>query len=171
MAGSGDGFIENYGYVPFLYFQWFILCLQVYMIVNYKYVNDMMDTFFDREDRTKQNIKKIILSIPLLLIVYYDIMYSSFSLKNLGFDPKYNDKLKQILNIFGSYAIIHIFAQDTDLKTAILQNELVQVHLLFVLFSIGMAYSITQNRSQSIIALILFYHLKYVISENRLIKS
>lgn len=99
-------------------------------------------------------------------MVYYDVRYSSFSFKNMGVDPTYNDTIKQLLNILGSYAIIHIFAQDTGLKTAILQTGFVQTQALFIIMSVGMAYSITQNRSQSVLALILFYHLKYVISQN-----
>lgn len=158
---SDQKLIENYGYVPFFGFQWFILALQIYMINDYKKVNDFMDKYI--HDR---NIKNIILTLPFLSMVYYDIRYSSFSLKNMGFNPSYNDSLKQILNILGSYAIIHIFSQDTGLKTAITQIGILQTHILFIFTSIGMAYSITQNRSQSILALILYYHLKYVIGKN-----
>ena len=108
----------------------------------------------------------MILSIPLLLMIYYDIRYSSFSFKNLGFDPAYNNTIKQVLNILGSYAIIHIFAEDTGLKTTNLQTNFLQSHTLFIFISVGMSYSITQNRSQSILALLSFYHLKFVISQN-----
>lgn len=163
---SDQKLIENYGYVPFYAFQWIILGLQVYIIYNYKYVNDTLDQYFDPNDFYKQQLKKIVLTIPFLLMVYYDVKYSSFSFKNMGVDPAYNDTIKQVLNILGSYAIIHIFAQDTGLKTAILQTSFVQSQTLFIIMSVGMAYSITQNRSQSILALILFYHLKYVISQN-----
>lgn len=160
--------IENYGYVPFMYFQYIVLALQVYIIYNYRQVNDFMDKYFDPADQKQQTIKKFILSIPFFSMVYYDIRYSSFSLKNLGVPPSYNDTIKQILNIVGSYAIIHVFAQDTGLKTSILQVDYLQTHLLFSIISIGMAFSITQNRSQSILALILFYHLRYVIGKNTL---
>jgi hypothetical protein len=163
---SDQKLIENYGYVPFFGFQWAILALQIYMINNYEQVNIFMDRYFDPNDTNKQNLKKLILTIPFLSMVYYDIRYSSFSLKNMGFNPAYNDSLKQILNILGSYAIIHIFAQDTGLKSSILQVGFIQAHALFIFMSIGMAYSITQNRSQSILALILYYHLKYVIGIN-----
>jgi hypothetical protein len=84
----------------------------------------------------------------------------------MGFNPAYNDTIKQILNILGSYAIIHIFAQDTGVKTSLVQVGILQSHLLFIIASIGMAFSITQNRSQSILALIFYYHLKYVIGQN-----
>jgi hypothetical protein len=162
---SDPNLIENYGYVPFYSFQYVILGLQFYMIYNYKYVNELMDKYIGTNDSQKQ-LKKIILSIPLLLIIYYDIRYSSFSFKNLGVNPAYNSTIKQILYISGSYGIIQVLAQDAGIKTAIVQENLVQKHILFALMSIGMAFSLTQNRSHSIIALILYYHLKYVISEN-----
>lgn len=157
--------IENYGYVPFYYFQYVILGLQFYMIINYKYINDLMDKYIGTNYSQKQ-LKRIILSIPLLLIIYYDIRYSSFSFKNLGVNPGYNDTIKQILYIFGSYGIIQILAQDAGITTPIVQEKLIQAHFIFIFVSIGMAFSLTQNRSQSIIALMIYYHLKYVISED-----
>jgi hypothetical protein len=163
---SEQKLIANYGYVPFWGFQWVILILEIYMINNYEQVNDFFDRFFDKDNEYMQNIKKIILSIPFMLMVYYDVFYSSFSFKNMGFNPAYNDLIKQILNILGSYAIIQIFSQDTGMKTSILQIGIIQTHLLFILSSVGMAFSITQNRSQSILALILYYHVKYVIGKN-----
>jgi hypothetical protein len=163
---SDQKLIENYGYVPFVGFQYAILLFQIYMINNYKQINNFLDKFFNKNNAIMQNIKKVILSIPFILIVYYDIRYASFSFKNLGIDPSYNDLIKQILNILGSYALIHIFAQDTGLKTTTLQSGILQSHLLFIIASVGMAFSVTQNRSQSIIALIFYYHLKYVIAQN-----
>lgn len=167
---SEQKLIENYGYVPFFGFQYAVLFLQIYMINNYQQVNNLMDKLldiiFNKNNKYRENIKKIILSIPFMSITYYDIRYSSFSFKNMGFNPAYNDTLKQILNILGSYAIIHIYAQDTGLKTSVLQVGILQSHLLFIITSIGMAFSITQNRSQSILALVFYYHLKYVIGQN-----
>jgi hypothetical protein len=167
---SEQKLIENYGYVPFWGFQYAILLLEIYMINNYKQVNNfidkLLDIIFNKDNEYRENIKKIILSIPFVLTVYYDIRYSSFSFKNMGFNPAYNDTIKQILNILGSYAIIHIFAQDTGVKTSLVQVGILQSHLLFIIASIGMAFSITQNRSQSILALIFYYHLKYVIGQN-----
>lgn len=159
--------IQNYGYVPFSYFQYIILALQIYMIYNYQKVNEFMDKYITSNEQHYLVLKKIILSIPLILIVYYDIRYSSFSLKNLGFNPSYNDPLNQVLYILGSYAIIQLLAQDTGIKTGILQRDTVQTYILFTLIAIGMAYSVTGNRSQSMIAVLLYYHLKYVVSNNQ----
>ena len=87
-------------------------------------------------------------------------------IENYGYVPFFGFQYAVLLNILGSYAIIHIFAQDTGLKTSLLQTGILQSHLLFIIASIGMAFSITQNRSQSILALIFYYHLKYVIAQN-----
>jgi hypothetical protein len=112
-------------------------------------------------------IKYTLFSIPLLIIVFYDVQYSSFSLKNLGLPVKYNDKVNYLLQILGSYGIIQILAQDSGLKTGEIQRDTVQHHWLFSLMALGMAYSVTSNRSQSMIAVLMYYHLKYAISNNR----
>ncbi|NBU34042.1 hypothetical protein EB118_07240 [bacterium] len=161
------GLIQNYGYVPFKYFQYVVLGLQIWMIQNYKAVNDYIDSYIDTKNTNHIYAKQVLLTLPLVSMIYYDIRYSSFSLKNLGFPPQYNDALKQILNIMGSYALIQVFSSDTGFKSSILQVEMLQTHLLFIIISIGMAYSVTQNRSQSILALIMFYHFKYVIGQNK----
>ena len=158
--------IENYGYVPFYYFQYVILALQIFLTINYKNINNLLDKYIVNDIYLLKQIKRIILSIPLLLIIYYDIRYSSFSFKNLGVNPDYNNTIKQILYICGSYGIIQILAQDAGITTPIVQEKLVQAHFIFIFVSVGMAFSLTQNRSQSIIALMIYYHLKYVISED-----
>lgn len=158
--------IINYGYVPFMYFQYIMLALEIYMIVNYKKVNEWIDKYITSDKSNSFFIKKLILSIPLILITYYDIRYSSFSLKNLGLNPLYNDPLNQILFILGSYAIIQVLAQDSGIKTGLLQRDTVQLNILFAIIAVGMAYSVTRNRSQSIIAVLLYYHFKYIISNN-----
>lgn len=164
---ADKGFIQNYGFVPFKYFQYTVLLFQIWMIRNYRTVNTFIDKYLDPLKENSKYIKQFILTVPLLSMIYYDIRYSSFSLKNLGVPPKYNDTIKQVLNILGSYALIQIFSSDTGFKSSALQVEMLQTHILFVVISIGMAYSLTQNRSQSIIALIMFYHYKYVIGQNQ----
>lgn len=157
--------ISNYGYVPFQFFQYVILGLQIYMVYNHKKVNEFLDKYIE-DTKFLIFVKKLILSIPLLLVVYYDIRYSSFSFKNLGINPAYNDSINQVLYILGSYAIIQVLAQDSGIKTGVLQRDTVQMHILFTVIAVGMAYSVTKNRSQSLIAILLYYHLKYIVSNN-----
>lgn len=156
--------IANYGYVPFNYFQYIVLAIQLYMIYNHEWVNQQIDKYIPESNKLA---RYIILSIPLLLIVYYDIFYSSFSLRNLGINPSYNDPINQVLFILGSYAIIQVLAQDTGIKTGSLQRDTIQMKILFGIIAVGMAYSVTKNRSQSMIAVLLYFHLKYVISNNQ----
>lgn len=160
--------IKNYGTVPFPYFQHAILILEVFFITYAvsikKYLHDFCTKYLgDQEYYTY--IYKCILSIPILSIIYYDVRYSSFSLKNIGLPLQYNSFVNQILWIFGGYGIIQVLAQDSGLKTGIDQRDLIQYTLIFFFLGIGMAYSITQNRSQSMIAMFLYLHLKYVVSD------
>ena len=170
---TDQNLIQHYGYVPFYLFQYVIIGLQIFLIINYKYINKLIDKYIDEyfinyvnNKNLLQQLKRIILSIPLLLIIYYDIRYSSFSLNNLGINSTYNDPINQLLYIAGSYGIIQVLAQDAGIRTPVIQENLVQQHFSFVLISIGMAYSLTKNRSHSYIAIMVYYHLKYLISEN-----
>jgi len=108
-----------------------------------------------------------LVSIPLFLMTYLDIMYDAYSLRNLGVPNKYNDRINYLLNLLGSYGMIQILAQDSGLKTGEIQRNTVQQSLLFSLIAIGMAFSVTNNRSQAMIAVLYYYHLKYVISNNK----
>lgn len=158
--------IPKYGYVPFKNFQYVMIGIQLLMIFFHKHLNTFLDTYLFNSTYYEQTLKKILLTIPLMSIAYFDIFYSSFSFKNLGLYSKYNDKLDALFWILGSYAIIHVLAQDTGIKLGLDQRASVQTHLMFILISFSMAYSLTTNRSQSLIALLLYYHIKYVISNN-----
>jgi hypothetical protein len=109
---------------------------------------------------------KFILSIPMFSIIYYDIRYSSFSFTNIGVPDQLGSVINQLLWILGAYGIIQVLAQDSGLRTGTDQRDLVQYTLIFFFVGTGMAYSITQNRSQSMIAMFLYLHLKYIISDN-----
>jgi hypothetical protein len=159
------GLVADYGFVPFPHFQAAILAAQLALVRYHKQVNAYIDARLPKHPAWAA-VKKLALSIPLLLIAYYDIRYSSFSLKNLGVPPAYNAHLNQVLFILGSYGIIQVLAQDSGIRTGVSQRDSVQSYVLFSLIAVGMAYSITQNRSQSMIALLLYFHLKYVISDN-----
>ena len=145
------------------YFQYTLLVMQLMLIYFHKQINHK----FDKLEMNAPLIKYTLFSIPLLIIVFYDVQFSSFSLKNLGLPIKYNNQLNYVLQILGSYGIIQILAQDSGLKTGELQRDTVQHHWLFSIMALGMAYSVTSNRSQSMIAVLMYYHLKYVISNNK----
>jgi len=160
--------IRDYGSVPFPYFQQFILILELGLLINAIPIKTNIRTFCVKYFGKKEYptyIYKLILSIPLFLIIYYDVRYSSFSLTNIGIPDLYGRFINQLLWILGAYGIIQVLAQDSGLRTGIDQRDLVQSHFIFFFLGIGMAYSITQNRSQSIIAMLLYFHLKYIVSD------
>ena len=160
--------IKNYNFVPFPYFQQLILILQIVLIICANRIKKYLEGFCRKYIGTHEYYSyayKIILSIPLLLIIYFDIRYSSFALNNIGLPVRYNQYVNQTLWILGAYGIIQVLAQDSGLKTGIDQRDIVQQTFIFFFLGIGMAYSITQNRSQSIIAMFLYLHLKYVVSD------
>lgn len=161
------GKIVNYGYVPFPYFQWVVYGIQFLMLVFHKRINRAFDEHVNPEKKRWINfLKKVVYTLPILTIAYYDIRYSSFSFKNLGIPPEYNDRINQIFFILGSYGVIQVLAQDSGLKTGLYQRETVQTHIWFAFMAVGMAFSLTNNRSQSVLAMILYFHMKYVISDN-----
>ena len=71
-----------------------------------------------------------------------------------------------ILRILGAYGIIQILAQDMGLKTGYVQRELVQSKIIqFLIFS-GTAFALTNDISQAIIGTLLYFILKYSVSNN-----
>lgn len=161
-------FIQNYGYVPFPFFQQFIIILEIMLIKYAVPIKNSLEDFCEKylgKEEYYSYIYKFLLSIPLLLMIYYDTWYSSFSLKNMGIPSEQNRKINQILFILGSYGIIQVLAQDTGQRTGIDQRDLIQTSIIFAFLCIGQAYSITSNRSQSIIAMFLYFHLRWVISD------
>jgi hypothetical protein len=186
MSNLANYKLTNYGYVPFWGFQYFIILLITLSIVFYRQINSFLDNLFGNVNE-KQNIdsketiylesennynnvlKFIILSIPMLLYIYYDTRYASFSLYNLGIRSQETQRiLNYLLLVLGSYGIIQVLSQDFGLKTGEVQRDIWHNYqpLTFLLY-VGTAYAFSGNRSQSIFAGFLYFHLKYVISNNK----
>jgi hypothetical protein len=76
--------------------------------------------------------------------------------------------IRNTMKVIGSYGIIVVFAQDIGLRTGCKQalfshNLLVQ----FFMFT-AVAYSVTDDFFQSISGTVIYFVLKYVLSQNRL---
>jgi len=180
-----ENFIENYNYVPFKYFKHLILFLIILIIVKYNTINsyinkflnikyeeneehhiEKLDSFFDIFK--KHGLKIFILFLPVIMLIYYDINYSSFSIKNLGVNKVIsNSKFNYLLRVFGAYGIIQILAQDLGLKTGYLQREITQSKPIQFLLFFGTAYAITNDRSEAFIGAIIYFILKYGVSNNK----
>ena len=139
-----------------------LLCIQICLIIFHKPVNMFLD-----DNQTPTTMKYLLLSLPLFAIIYADVMNSLFSFKNLGIPVSMNKKMNSVLSILGAYGVIQILAQDTGLKTGVIQRDTVQSGILFAFIALGMGYITSDNRSFSMIATLMYFHMKYVISDNK----
>ena len=161
--------IKNYGWVPFPYFQHVFFALLIFSLYNWEKIDKKMDKHIYKPIQNKFKNETITLStkifvslIPIMIMLYLDIRYSSFSMNSLGITNYVpNHLIDTILRLFGGYCIIQVAAQDVGVKTGAIQADFVKQPLLqFLMFS-GIAFSLTQNRSMSIIAALTYFQLKF----------
>ena len=140
-----------------------LFILVLYVIVDHKRIHST----FDSREISSIFIRSFILSIPLISIIFLDIKYGMFSLRNLGIPKSWNTPLNKLMKTAGAYGMVQILAQDSGLKTGTIQRDTVQSVLYFAPVAAGMAFTICDNRSQAFISVLLYYHLKYAISNNK----
>ena len=166
------------------YIQLFLIIFIFFSIINHKYVNEQLHKSIGKPDVKGEEIvvEKIdgldtvlkehgvkigLFLTPLIILIYSDMKYPQFFMKKLGLGKIVDIKnINYILKILGAYGIIQILAQDMGLKTGYVQRELVQSKIIqFLIFS-GTAFALTNNISQSIIGTLLYFILKYSVSNN-----
>ena len=125
--------IPNYGWVPFPYFQHVLIIVILISFSNYKIINEKMNKHIYSKIKNKKinYYSKLIISlIPVLIILFLDLKFSSFSMKNLGvtkFIP--NDIINSLFKLFGAYCLIQVAAQDFGIKTGETQGEFFKIPL------------------------------------------
>jgi len=161
--------IPDYGWVPFPYFQHVLIVVLSISFMNYKAINEKLDKHVYNKMKNKKmsNYSKLIFLIPILVILFLDIKYSSFSMKNLGITTYIsNDIINNLLKLFGAYGLIQVAAQDFGNKTGDIQADFFKIPFLQFLIYVGIAFSLTQNRSMAIIGALLYFQMKFFVSEN-----
>ena len=160
--------IPNYGWVPFQYFQHVLIILLLYCYSNYKKVNEKLDKgIYSKIKNEKMNyLSKIIIPlIPVFIILYLDLTYSSFSMSNLGVTSYIsNEKFNSLLKLVGGYCIIQVAAQDVGVKTGSVQADFVKLPIFQFFMYVGVAFALTQNRSMAIIAALLYFQMRFFVS-------
>ena len=164
-----DETIKDYGYVPFKNFQYVILFLIILSFIFKDYIVDKLNTHvYSKLDKYIKNetLKTIIIStiaiVPTIIIMYYDLRYSSFSLNNLKVTKIISDKMvNNILRLMGAYVIIQVAAQDLGVRTGNIQSDFTKLSVMQYFLYVGGAYALTQDRSLAIIAGLLYFQLKY----------
>ena len=164
-----DSFIPNFGYVPFKYFQYiYLLFILVSFIFKdflyenlYKQIYDKIDLYIENNN-ARTFIKSFIALLPILPIIYYDLVYKSFALHNLGINSvKHNRYVNTSLRLFGSYVIIQVAAQDLGVKTGTVQSDFIKLSFMQAVLYVGCAFAITQDRSEAFLAALVYFQLKY----------
>ncbi len=164
-----DSFIPNFGYVPCKYFQYiyliFVLSSFIYkdfLYENvYKKIYNKIDLHIENNN-VRAFIKSFIALLPILPIIYYDFIYKSFSIQNLGIKSiKNNRYINTMLRLFGSYVIIQVAAQDLGVKTGTVQSDFIKLSFMQAILYVGCAFAITQDRSEAFLAALIYFQLKY----------
>ena len=162
--------IPNYGWVPFPYFQHVLIILLLICYGNYKKINQKMNKHVYSKIKNKKinYYSKIIISlIPIFIMLFLDIKFSSFSMKNLGVTKFISsDNIYSLFKLFGAYCLIQVAAQDFGVKTGEVQGEFFKIPVLQFFLYAGVSFALTQNRSMAIIAAFLYFQMKFFVSEN-----
>mgnify|MGYP001277423812 CR=1 FL=1 len=110
-------------------------------------------------------VVQFICVILFIFVIYIDnytnLLYSSkLGLKQLASNKIFN----YILKVLGAYGLIQVFSQDIGIPTGNLQMKLTHhpIFKLILLFSTG--FSLTGDRSESLIATILYFYLRNILS-------
>lgn len=140
---------------------------QIFIFFNFKDDNTKMK--YENIPSLRKIISKhweklLLFFTPVLIIAYFEYNYKILSFKKIGLS---NELVNYILRILGAYGIIQILAQDTGLKTGIVQKKIVQTKLVQFLLFLGIAYSVTDQRNTSLIAVIIYFVLKYAVSNGK----
>ena len=156
------------GWVPFPYFQHVLIILLLISYSNYKKINETLDkNVYDKikNERLKKFIEIFIPLLPIIIIFYLDITYSSFSMISLGVTNYISNKtLNSFLKVMGGYCLIQVAAQDIGIKTGTIQSDFAKQPILQFLMYVGVAYALTQDRSMALIACLLYFQMKFFIS-------
>ena len=168
IAISDTNLDPNYGYVPFKGFQAVMIGIILLTFIFQKFVvKNLNEHVYSKIDKHIKNkhirtiIKSLIAVLPTLVIFRYDLPYHSFSMKNLKVTNVIeSQQLNNILRLLGAYVIIQVAAQDLGVKTGNVQSDATKLPLLDFLLYAGCAYSITQDRSQSLLATLMYFQLK-----------
>jgi hypothetical protein len=149
-------------------FDYILLAISISICFFHKEVNKLLKKNVNSDSKftTEAFIKDVIISLPLMIIIYRDMAYGSFGFNNLGIPISFNRNIDYILKVLGAYGMIQVLAQDTGLKTGIFQRNSVQKAILFAPIALGSGFGITGNKSMALISVLFYYHFKYAISNN-----
>ena len=115
----------------------------------------------------------IVLGIVILSIMY--IGYGGnqyFSTVRINIEKYFPSRtLSYALNILGSYGVIQVLAQDLGIKSGIKQIEITHNEFSQFILYWGMAFALTDNRTESLAGVLIYFYLKYIVSKNETVDA
>ena len=153
-----------------------LLVICVVMIIFYKEVNKFGDKLLSvkrvdhkqKKNKLVVDYKPLIYLIPIVIFIYFDSIAPEMT-QLLGFYDLVPQKtLEYLLRIFGAYGIVQVLAQDLGIKTGANQRNLVQIPVVQAFLLWGGAYSLTGVKSEGLMAVLLYFGLKYNVSAGKL---
>ena len=99
-----DSKIENYGHVPFRGFHAIIIGWIILMFV-------FVDFIANKLSFMPNLLKLFIYLLPLIIVIYYDVKYSTFSIKNILFfaNALFNENTNNKIRNFNILLINNLF--------------------------------------------------------------
>lgn len=163
--------LYNYGHVPFKGFHIFVISWIVLMFV---YVDLIASALI----KVPRWLKLLIYLSPLIVVIYYDVNYSTFSFRNIanklfGVSTENNNweeinrRINYVLKVIGAYGIIQVLAQDIGVKTGKNQAELMRQDFIQWLLFACTSFCVLNNRSESMIGATVYFILKLNFSQNK----
>ena len=110
-------------------------------------------------------IVQLVCILLFVFVIYNDIYTNFLSFGKLGITKLVSNKvLNYILKTLGAYGLIQVFSQDMGIPTGNFQMAITHypISKLILLFSTG--FALTGDRSESLIATILYFYLRNVLS-------
>ena len=110
-------------------------------------------------------IVQLVCILLFVFVVYNDIYTNFLSFRKLGITKLVSNKvLNYILKVLGAYGLIQVFSQDMGIPTGNFQMAITHypISKLILLFSTG--FALTGDRSESLIATILYFYLRNILS-------
>ena len=144
-------------------------------------INILLKTIMSEKENIKMEIKKynnyfnpknkfywiIQLSFIALfaILIHMDIYSNFFKLDSLGVSNKnINKALKYFIKVLGAYELIQVFSQDIGIKTGNYQIMITHHPIIRFILLFCTGFTLTGDRSESLVATILYFYLRNILS-------
>ena len=119
-----------------------------------------------RNKKTIFLLKNLFFIGIIILFIYLGYLEKKYSLHNIIIKFIPDKLLSYLLKILGAYGVIQVLAQDLGVKTGKVQRDVTHSLPVQMILYWGMAFSLTDDRNEAAIGVLIYFYLKYILSEN-----